>query len=282
MQTANENRTQYFSFDSVEELLNATGDGASARVLRSIDKSCVSPTRSHFIGRTFSDWAEVYGAARTAWDEGLATLESMVQELGAVAMPKPKSRKRRPRFDEAAGDDIDYDRLRAGQDFWRLTRRESSDAPATLTLFVQVSTSAHRDASTILWRGAAAIVLTKLLEDAGYRVELWAVEKTHGCYSARSNWPHQCTGVCLKRTGDPLDTSTLINAVSGWFFRTMFFRAKCLSPYVVEGGLGSPEVPTTGDLDQFSTDARRHLVAEIWDRDAAIKLIRTKLAELAG
>lgn len=123
--------------------------------------------------------------------------------------------------------------------------------------------------------------MTKLLEDAGYRIELWAVFHTEGAYPGATH-KNLCAGVCLKRTSDPLDVSTLINAVSGWFFRTVYFRELFVSDDVPCASKGYCSPVTNADMDQFSTDARRHLVADLWNVYQATNFVREKLAELAG
>lgn len=274
MKATSENNTQYRVYDSVQEMLAAVATVEDSRVHS-------DPTRAGFVGREFSSWGDAYAAARSEWGDGIVLLEGMLAELGDLNLPRPKSRKRRTRFEEAGGDEVDYDRLRGGQDFWRLTRRESSDGPSTVTLFIAMTTPGVLDSEQILWRGAAAIVLAKLLEEAGYRVELWAVSRTDNCYP-RATFKNHCTGVCLKRTSDPIDTSTLINAVSGWFYRTINFREKSVSKSKVDRGLGHCTRMTVLDLDQFTNDAQRHVVEGVWDRAAAIRFIREKLAELAS
>ena len=138
----------------------------------------------------------------------------------------------------------------------------------------------------LLWRGAAAIALTKRLEQAGYRVELWAVQKVRGLWADRSKGAGFNTGglnaVCLKRPSEPLDTSTLISAVSGWFFRTVFFRAMCLGTWRIAAGLGRVSPINQIDLDQITPDRNRMLIAEAFSYNAAVELIRSKLTELTN
>ncbi len=101
----------------------------------------------------------------------------------------------------------------------------------------------HRN---LLWRGAAAVALTRLLEEAGYRVELWAAVKVTRVWQRKDKFDTAVMdAVCLKRAGDPLDESTLISAVSGWFFRTVTFRGWCTGKHVVCSHLGCV-VPVRG------------------------------------
>jgi hypothetical protein len=49
---------------------------------------------------------------------------------------------------------------------------------------------------------------------------LWAV---HHAFSGYKNNKSNLSAVRLKHGHDPLDVSTLINATSGWYYRTFFF-----------------------------------------------------------
>src|SRR5439155_9465989 len=121
------------------------------------------------------------------------------------------------------GDEVDYDRLRSGQEFWRASRREFCSGSPIVSVFFNIATPASREPEEILWRGAAALVLANLLEATGYRVELWAAQYCTRC--SYEDGAGVFTAVCLKRSEQPLDLATLVNAVSGWFYRTLFFQA---------------------------------------------------------
>lgn len=265
-------------FDSIADLVELVRQVPEERY-RNFDNT---QNRS-FTGRSFRDWEAVFTATREAWSEGIAVLDRMLNDIAGADLPKPVSRKRKMRFDEADGDELDYDRLRSGQDCWRQTRRQSTRGPATITVLVDVCANAHVDHQDILWRGAAAVALTKLLEEAGYRVELWAVEKTAGLWASPGSSSFDLDGmmaVCLKQPSDALDTSTLISAVSGWFFRTVFFRADCTGSYSVSSCLGGHAEPKPRDLDEITTDATRVLVAGAFSYEDAVAKVRQVLASL--
>jgi len=281
-QTDSASRTANYLFDSVEDMLGDL-DRINPGRTAGFDARYYGPGgwAARFVGREFVNWSAARDASRTAWRPGLEVLERMLGDLAGAALPRPKSRKRRLRFSETDGDEVDYDRLRAGQEFWRTSRRETSNGPATITIMVDVGANcfvAHED---ILWRGAAAIALTSILEEAGYRVELWAVHRSN------ETWPSGACkngfwAVCLKRPGDVLDPSTLINTVSGWFFRTAYFRACYFGVSEVSESLGSARTPTTVDLDLVTPDPTRLLIADAFDYDAAVATARGLLDRLCG
>jgi len=271
--------THAYLFDSIEDLLGEIAKVPESRVKgANIDIGSRS-----FVGRRFKSWGEVYDAARQAWPEGLSIVDRMLRDLDGIDLPRPTSRRRRIRFNEDNGDEVDYDRLRSGQSYWRTTRRQNSRGPATITVLVDVGANCMVRHSDILWRGAAAIALTKRLEEAGYRVELWAVHQSTDLWRTDIT-QRQVDGfhaACLKRPGDPLDPSTLIAAVSGWFFRTVWFRAACLGNLEVHRNLGHHRVPREVDLDRITPDSHRILIAGAFSYEGAVSLIRNVLTQLS-
>ena len=259
-------------FDNAGELAATTSQAVPER------NNHITLDRS-FVGRRFKAVAEAGDALNATWSDGLAILDRMRDELAGAALPQPRSRRRCLRWDEATGDELDYDRLRSGQAWWRTSRRDVVNGPASRTIVVDVGANCHVDAEDILWRGAAAIVLTEILEAAGYRVELWAAWKTSSCYH---NGDGALVAAQLKGTADPLDPSTLVNAVSGWFFRTAFFQAVCLSASKAKGSLGHSREPSTDELDLVTTDPGRTIISGAWNYADAVALIRSQVNQLTG
>lgn len=280
MMTTKQDKTTYHVFDSVEDMIDSLTDQVAEDRWAEHDYS----RRRSFIGRYLRDWNGVCKAARNPWADGIEVLDRMLRDLGNAQLPKPKSRRRRTRFSEDNGDEVDYDRLRDGRAFWRSSRRESTRGPATVTVLVDVGANCNVDHQNILWRGAAAIALTKRLEEAGYRIELWAVQKSEHVWSSRragGRWDlHKMDAVCLKRPGEPLDPSTLISTVSGWFFRTVFFRSNCLGDRPIRANLGISRTPSPSDLDKVSRDPGRIVIAGAFTYSDAVEKVRTAIAKL--
>lgn len=238
-----------------------------------------------FAGRDFAgSWDAVYSAVNSVWPEGMAVLERMEADLADAALPKPVSRRRKTRFNEDDGDELDYDRMRSGQAFWRQSRRQNTSGPATVTIVVDSCAACHVDAEDILWRGAAAVTLAKLLEAAGYRVELWVTARTDNVVKrpGKKHLSDLMLSVCLKRPSDVLDTSTLISAVSGWAFRTLFFRGFCCGQGKVESNLGYPHAPSDEDVKHVTTDQKRIVIKGAFSYDAAVRLIRETITSITS
>lgn len=262
-------------YDSVEALTAAADQAWESG--RQHPRDWDSETR--FVGRSFSDWKAAKAAAGQTWEEGIRMLEDLMQEIEQFDLPTPKSRRRKAEWNEDGGDDLDLDRLRAGQAYWRrIEPRETTGTP-TIAIISDLSTSCNKKARDILWRGLVSLILANRLEEAGYRVELWAVNNVSHGY--RDNTASM-TAVQLKRADQPLDMATLINALSGWFFRTVVFQEYYTQPAIPCGSLGTPSYLLPADLKEIAGNATTIEVSQIWDRTAALAKIRKELAAYCG
>lgn len=239
--------------------------------------------REHgWVGRAFNSWAEASAAATALWPEGLDIVQEMLFELRDLdGLLPPRCVRRKARWSADGGDEVEYDRLRAGQgEFWRTTAREEQRGPTTVTVFAAVSTSACRKPEEILWRGAAAIVLADLLEKAGYRVELvacnhvsWAYRNDDGGFQA----------VTLKHAEQPLDIAAVVNGLAGWFFRTVFFQAYHVDrPAEVELNYGNPRPisPNLEPVREIAGNSHVEIIDGIWSRPAAVAKVRQVVEKL--
>jgi len=120
--------------------------------------------------------------------------------------------------------------------------------------------------------------MTKILEEADFRVELWTVHCADKVYSDGSG---HCNAVCLKRPGDPLDIATFSAAVSGWFYRSLMFRAKAI-PRKPGEDLGSPRAPRHSETQLVTNDPHAIVISGVYDEYGAVYLAREVLKRLAG
>lgn len=86
--------------------------------------------------------------------------------------------------------------------------------------------------------------------------------------------------VCLKRPGEPIDESTLIAAVAGWYYRTVGFRAWCSGTRSIHPGLGHHRAPKPDELDHVSRDENRVLVADCFTYQSAVDHVRQAITNL--
>ena len=268
----NDRNTEWFLFDS------------NADQAEFINPDLFQKRRSQFVGRCgLGDWKSTEGKVQEVWNEGIAIMEKFVEKLMEEEIPQLKDKRRQMKWNATEGDDIDMDRLMAGQDFWRKSEREDNKGPSEVTIYIDTTTPASEKSDNILWRGAAAIALAKILEEKGYRAEIWVV---NGSCLWQGKSTKVYNGCCLKRTSDPLDISSLINTVSGWFYRTMSFTLfDSLAQFVGEGvewGYGSCATPTDKDLNTINKDELRVYSSGCYSFNGALGIIRQELQNIAA
>jgi len=268
--TTNEDH-EIFLFDSMTEVIEY-----SDQRFYSVDTKSAG-----FVGERLPTFKSAEKRSKRDWAEGMCVLQQYTDRLLKERLPELKSHKRQVRFSEDQGDEIDYDRLRAGQPYWRTVEREVTEGPTEVTIVIDTSTEAYRSSHDILWRGAAALALAKILEEKGYVTEIWV---TNGTRLYQRNRTPVMTACCLKRCSDPLDVSTLINTVAGWFYRTFTF---CLLRTICRDqgekpalGLGPVYLSNATDLDHITPDELRVFSAGVYTFDGAFNVVRDELQKL--
>ena len=127
-----------------------------------------------FVGMDFDTWDDVINQSQKTWDYGAEVIESFVERLQVEEIKALKSRERKAQWSKDEGDEMDWEKMFAGEDFWRTTKRENREGPGEITIITDTSTPYDKDSEDILWRGGVALALTRILEERGYKVELWA------------------------------------------------------------------------------------------------------------
>ena len=263
-----------YRFDSVAQITEYVLPEVSERFFNGRDVH-------RFIGRELSDWEQTQLATKQLWQEGIDILLASVERLKKEAIPEIKSRQRKTQFNDGGqGEEFDYERFMAGECAWRSSVREETHGTNEVTIITDTTTEYRRHSEDILWRGAVAIALTSILEQKGYRVELWVVNGTR-LFVGEST--PVCTACCLKKTSDPLDTSTLVNTVSGWFYRTATFSL--LESICKREGkrahhsLGMCYIPKPAELDLISVDANRIYSSGAYSFNGAINQVLAELEQ---
>lgn len=266
-------RTHRVLFDSMDEQIAET-----RKVVHLITHGTGQDLHglSDFIGREFKGWEDVDRATKEFWVDGMQAYEKMMYQLRDAKLPKPQSIKRTRRWSEEGGDEIDLDRLRRGEAFWNDSHRENRPTSnATITIMANTSTPAYQDSMNVLWRGAAAVALTELIEQAGYRAEVWAMNYVA---SALTSGKNLLSGVCLKRTGMPLNTSSLVNGFSGWNYRTITFADYWLVG-VPSMGYGQCRTMTKETAKLVTPDDKVAIADDLFSFNRAVQWVRDRLAE---
>lgn len=231
------------------------------------------PGDKSFVGRDLPTWDSALNALKQPWEYGLEVVERFANELQEVEVGL-KHRQRRIKFREDDGDELDLDRLRAGQTYWRSCEREDTEGPGPITVVIDVGALGSVSSKNMLWRGGAAIALVRVLEERGHQVEVLAV--TSGRNRFVEDTERTVTVTTIKRVEDALDISCLVNVVSGWFYRTVGFATFVMlareigtrhSEYC---GASSPMVKS--ELDQVAKDAV--YISGVYSFESAMALVK--------
>ena len=268
---------ELYTFDSIEEMCEETLKAylpvkhtrwGHSREIRIHDVN--------WVGRYTGGIEGAVRLSREAWPEGLAMVDRLMEKVKDHEFPKPTNIRRVPAWSEDHGDEVDLDRLRAGQSYWRTTERAQRFGPVNLSVLVTNSTRSDQSHETTTWRGVAAIVLTELLEAAGYRVDLWTARYAEDFY--RDEHSH-CYLVNLKRSSDPIDRSSMTNILSGWFFRTVSMSSGAMrDPYFHDASKGGGKATMLGSFGQRLINDEKAMVADyIWSEASAIQWITQSL-----
>jgi hypothetical protein len=265
---------EVMTFGGLQDVVKAAGIAwkCRGRSRHRIDRGDFVEGKTPVLGDRYfrDDWADVEKAIGTPWLHGLRVIQDMRKELAKLKLPQPLSVRRVPSFSSDRGDEIDYDRLRSGQDFWRTCSREDARGPKLVTVLTDVTTSAYVDSEEILWRGAAALAMTDVLERQGYRVELWGFH--HVSDDGYTDGSGLFGAVKFKDAGKPLNVTALACGVSGWFYRSVFFQSYYLAKNTPTSGLGHVAhglYPWQRDL--ITTEENPVVLMDVWSKESAVR-----------
>lgn len=190
---------------------------------------------------------ELDGLLLNGWPEGLKRVEAIMEKVRRKAVPHARSRKRkRTRLD--MGDDIDLDRFRSGQldDCWWSMLRKVGRGKPIISIATRIGFLCDRKADDFLYQGAAALLLTDILEEAGYKVEVYGYAVSRGVWKGGGGSPLKgVLRVPFKLPSEPLDKTRLVSLLGlAGLFRKWGFLWFYSQPWECEGGLGTTEETT--------------------------------------
>ncbi len=256
------------AFDSISEMLDKCTQAAN-------NGKAHRKESDDFVGRHFKNWDDIALKANQPWTEGLDEVQDMLFQIQREGHTFP------PPMD--TGDDLSYDRLKNGQsDYWIKTERQLVQSSQYVTIISDVSTSAWRDWKDILWRGAASMIISDLLEASGYRVEMYAV---NWCQAGLLDGTDMFISLKLKDASAYADTVSVCNALSGWFYRTCIFQSYYTQPKKPCSSLGFPMKMNLSDApiqELTGPGSTPILISNVWslkDSLAKVREIITKVNE---
>jgi len=185
---------------------------------------------------------------------GVRAIDDMLTKI-AAKLPKAIGIGRRlVRGDQ--GDELDIHAVNRGDisRAWTSRKRQIKRGKSAVRIVCDVAGNCNVDASTLQWRGVAAMCVAEIMTNAGYKTEIVAGMSTSG---AAAGLPEVLTTITVKSMGTQPDKGLLaaVLCLAG-FFRTWGFVAICRhadnTGKHVSSGLGH-----TSRLDtQLPPDAR--------------------------
>jgi hypothetical protein len=222
-----------------------------------------------WVGASFASWNDVSRKLRAPWIEGRKQMESMQSKI-ASKIPEPQVITRRHRWSDDQGD-ICSDRALAGEpEFYRDTFRTTKIGTQSITLMCHVGGNCEREHDSMFWSPASAVAIIDALENAGYNCELWAYSGASNVYTDG----YACIRLLnLKESGAPLDSGNIINAMSGWFFRSTLIACADHSKRNVNSGYGQ-NMPRLGAFSKYveASTARMIELPDVKNESDAIAL----------
>lgn len=222
----------------------------------------------------FNSAGSVYKAVQKGWYEGVKKAENLVKDIKA---PQVQSiRRRRVRGDK--GDSLDIHAVNSGKldKAWIRRQKRKTSAPPVLKMALNIAANCETSAKTLYWRGAASVMLTRLLEKAGYMIDISAYCASVSTY-ADGQYKNSAACFQLKKSGDSLLVNNLMACLGlSGFFRSYGFKAlaSCNQPMAFNYGSTSPTKPSK--LNDFHIDGLEVVkgkeTAQTWIKDQIAKI----------
>lgn len=215
---------------------------------------CNFEGRRGWLGSGINSLIELKTILADGWDEGVKRAKEIRAHFQdeLVIAPQIVNRRRRVRGDH--GDEIEMQRVFAGEldTAWSSCKRTQFVAKPVIKIMTNIGGNSKRTGDDLFYKGVCSAVLTDLLESNGYRVEVIGYQYTARPFAERGTPLYTYQEIVFKRADEPLDFNRLLTctALSGWY-RYHGFKADLSLPYVVKEGLGvAMELPP----DEFYDD----------------------------
>ena len=274
MRELNENNKNYRIYDDVQDMIEYAKDNPWKNRLLTDPK---------FMGRKFSDWADVMKCVHDPHPEIAKQVQDLIDNLDDIELPEPQDIKKRVVFDENDGDEIDLDRLNGGQPYWRTLKKKPAYGSQFKRIIINMSARATIKGDALHWRGAVGIALAKIIEEAGYQVEIWAAGVTRGTYVDDSSHRSMLN---LKTVNDLIDIEAIGTSISGWFYRSIWQGSKITKGRKVCSGGGTPiSLPYGEWMEVFGHEYNKDdniMISDCFSSHSAQWLLKSTLGKYAG
>ena len=173
--------------------------------------------RASWYGADCKTGNDVQTKVRNGWPQGRDRLNELRDKIGELDNP-PQDR-RRKLVRTSSGDTLDIHSVYNGRlDIaWRVARRRNTMGPQRIELCANMICSGAEHNDVLFWRGAAAALLTDILESAGYSVRLVV---NFGGEVMETGEKVSCR-ITVKDHGTPFDITSTSATIMPGFFRAL-------------------------------------------------------------
>lgn len=183
------------------------------------------------------------------------------------------------------GDEVDMDRMRAGEDdtAWRsIVRRETPRRSKVVVLETNIIIPAYVRQEQFVWNGVQCAVIVDALESEGYRVQVNALQVVS--LSSHEGEPYKfISRVRVKRADEPLRIDLLAYQTGcAALTRTALWRCKHVFGGSIDGyGYNDVSDAEVRDIAMHTAPDHAkpdHILPAVWDEEVAIARIREVMA----
>lgn len=240
-----------------------------------------SKNRNHYIVKTKyedrDDWLgvgintvpELKKEIKNGWPQGVRKMMELKEKIEYNLLPPKVLRKRKSRGD--FGDEIDIQRVYAGdlERAWTRSTRQMVVGIPVVRVLVSIGGLASRSAEDLFYKGVGAAILTDILEEQGYRVEIVAYSRVKDILEGNPR-EQMYIELPVKEAKEPLDLQriTIITALSG-FFRYYMFKTRLSLPCKITSYMGvtvetpPEEVSRSGDIILNNIYSEREVIEAV-------------------
>lgn len=231
----------------------------------------------------FSSLGEILEAGRGGWKEGLRLYYELKSQIPVeeIAINSGFSKQRKKRVYGEEGGDIDVCRyINKEYDTMFVDRKpEKVKGGKCIVIWTSPIADCTASASRMMWRGISAVVLTDILENAGYRVCLKSYAFSKYLFQGNRNKKY-IVEITLKNFGESLNIETsLMAAGCPAFHRYYLAKHKVCMLEAVSGGLGQSQ-NTIPDILAEEGDIMMGDLNYLNSKESAIETIKDILEQL--
>lgn len=215
---------------------------------------------------------------KDGWPDGVMELKGATKNIKATKAVVIKRKRRMG----AEGEMVDPHKVISGQleTAWESRRRTARPASKHVTIWCEITTSWAVKPEAMMWRGIAAAAVTKLLEDAGYRVTVKAYNQlsTLACEGPKSG--RTLLVFTAKRSDEMLNLPRLCYLLAhASAYRTLGFQYKRSLPWAVRSSLGICDYGPPAEGIMGPNDV---CINNVWKKEPALDWVRSVVAKVNG